>query len=335
MRAFVTGGGGFLGKAVIKQLLGRGYEVISYSRSDYPELKTMGVKHVLGDMNESDKLIEAMRGSDVVFHIAAKAGIWGKYDDFYNANVVGTENIIDACQKLGIKKLVYTSTPSVIYRNSGIEGENEKSLPYPEHFEGFYPQTKAIAEKLVLEANNENLSTVALRPHLIWGPGDHHFLPRLIDRSKAGKLRILGNDKNLVDSVYIDNAATAHLQALDKLTPNSNVAGKAYFITQDQPIPIADLINKILVAANAPIVTKKISPKIAYFAGFVLEKIYTIFNLKGEPPMTRFLAKQLSTPHWFDISAAKNDFGYREEVSIDQGMINLSEWIKETHPHPI
>lgn len=327
MKVFVTGGGGFLGKVIIRQLIERNYEVISYSRTDYPELKKMGVKHILGDMADYNTLKEAMKGSDVVFHVAAKAGVWGDYQEYYKANVIGTENVIKACQENNITKLVYTSTPSVIYSDGGIEGADE-SLPYPENFEGHYPQTKAIAEKMVLTANNENLSTVALRPHLVWGPEDHHFLPRLVERSKAGKLRLLGNNKNLVDCVYVDNAAKAHLQAFDHLYPNSPVAGKAYFITQDQPIPIADLMNKILIAAGAPIVEKRIPAGVAYFIGALLETVYSFFDIKSEPPMTKFLAKQLSTPHWFNISAAKRDFGYIPEISIDEGMQKLSEWIK-------
>jgi nucleoside-diphosphate-sugar epimerase len=327
MKAFVTGGGGFLGEAIVKQLIRRGDRVRSFSRGEYPALKELGAEHRQGDLSDQALLAEAMEGADIVFHVAAKAGIWGPYDEFYRTNVQGTENIIRACRQLGIKKLVFTSTPSVIYNGKGIEGGDE-SLPYPESFESHYPKTKALAEQLVLKANDQTLSTVALRPHLIWGPGDHHFLPRLVARAKEGRLRILGRNKNLVDSVYIDNAAKAHLQAADKLYPGSPVAGKAYFITQGQPIPIADLINKILNAADVPPVEKTIPAPLAYLAGMLSESVYNALDLKSEPPMTRFLAKQLSTPHWFDISAARRDFGYDPEISIEQGMENLREWLK-------
>ncbi len=326
MRVLVTGGGGFLGKAIAGLLVEKGFDVISYSRNEYPELKKLGVKHLKGDLNNITALTDAMEGCDSVFHVAAKAGIWGPYEEFYNANVTGTENVLIACRKLGIKKLVYTSTPSVVFSDGGIEGGDE-SLPYPDKCDSHYQKTKTIAEKMVLKANNQNLSTVSLRPHLIWGPGDHHFLPRLVSKARAGKLRIIGNAPNLVDSVYIDNAALAHLQAFEKLYPGSPVAGKAYFITQGEPLPIADLINKILKAANAPLVTKKIPFKLANIAGSVFEFVYTVLDIKTEPPLTKFVVKQLSTPHWFNISSAKKDFGYTPVISTEEGMNRLSEWL--------
>lgn len=327
MKAFVTGGGGFLGKAIVKQLLARGDEVISYSRGQYPELIELGATHVQGDLDDLDKIIKAMNGCDAVFHVAAKAGIWGSYKEFYRANVTGTGNIITACQKLKIKKLLFTSTPSVVHDGNGSEGKNE-SLPYPKKFYANYPKTKAMAEKMTLDANSSELSTAALRPHLIWGPDDHHFYPRLTSKGRAGKLRILGDNPNKVDCIYIENAAKAHVQAMDKLEPNSTVAGKAYFISQDQPIPIAELINRILKTSQIGPVKKKLSPKIAYAAGAVFELVYGALRIKSEPPMTRFLAKQLSTPHWYNISAAKKDFGYRPEISLDEGMQNLESWVK-------
>lgn len=327
MKAFVTGGGGFLGKAIIKQLIEKGYQVSSYSRSSYPELNKLGVKHFQGDLNQYKKLLEAMKDHDIVFHVAAKAGIWGKYNDFYNANVIGTENIIIACKELGIKKLVYTSTPSVIYNGSGIEGSDE-SIPYPKEFEAYYPETKAIAEKLMIEANDQSLATVSLRPHLIWGPGDHHFLPRLVSKAKQGKLRLIGNQRYLVDCIYIDNAAKAHILAAEKLDINSTIAGKAYFITQGKAIYVDEFMNKILATAGIAPVNKKVPFSVAYFAGTVLENVYSFFNIKEEPPLTKFMVKQLATPHWFDNSASVRDLGFYADVSIEQGMQNMKEWIE-------
>lgn len=327
MKAFITGGGGFLGKAIIKQLIDKGYQVSSYSRASYPELDKLGIKHIQGDLNQYDKLVQAMSGHDIVFHVAAKAGIWGQYTDFYNANVIGTENILKACKELNIKKLVYTSTPSVIYNGKGIEGANE-SIPYPKEFEAHYPKTKAIAEKKVLEANSASLSTVALRPHLIWGPEDHHFLPRLVKRAREGKLRLIGNKRQLVDCIYIDNAAKAHILAAEKLDSDSDIAGKAYFITQGKPIFIDELINGILESANAPKVEKRVSMTAAYIASSIFEGVYGFLNLPTEPPLTRFLVKQLATPHWFDNSASVKDLGFYADVSFEQGMTNLKKWLK-------
>ena len=235
--------------------------------------------------------------------------------------------MLQACRELGIRNLVFTSSPSVVYDGKDSEGHNE-SLPYPEKYDAYYPQTKAIAEKLVMAANDASLKTVSLRPHLIWGPEDSHFIPRLFEKSKAGKLRILGNSPNRVDCIYVENAAKAHLQAFAKLLRDPTpVEGKTYFISQGNPIPVADFINQLLATGELPPVTKRLSPEIARFAGRFLELIYRLFRISAEPPITLFLAKQLSTAHWYDISAARRDFGYEVEVSIAQGMERLRAWV--------
>jgi len=326
MKAFVTGGGGFLGKAIVKLLRARGDEVRSFSRNPHPDLTEMGVEHCRGELGDAEAVKRAVKGCDIVFHVAAKAGVWGPYEEFYQANVLGTKHVIDACRQFGIKRLVYTSSPSVVFDGSDMEGVDE-SVPYPEHFEAFYPQTKAEAEQLVLQANDQTLATVALRPHLIWGPEDNHLVPRILERGAKGALRKLGSRECLVDTLYIDNAALAHLQAADHLDVGSAVAGKAYFLSQGEPLPIWDVVNRILGAGGLAPVTRTISPSLAYKIGAILEKVYGLLNLKGEPRMTRFVAKELSTSHWFDLSAAKNDFGYQPEVTFDEGMERLREWL--------
>jgi nucleoside-diphosphate-sugar epimerase len=179
-----------------------------------------------------------------------------------------------------------------------------------------------------MAANDHSLKTDSLRPHLIWGPGDHHFLPRLFEKSRAGKLRILGSSPNRVDCIYIENAAKAHLQAFAQLLRNpAPVEGKTYFISQDAPIPIAELINQLLATGKLPPVTKHLPPGIARFAGWFFETAYRIFGISAEPPITLFLAQQLSTAHWYDISAARKDFGYEAEVSLEQGMERLRIWV--------
>ena len=325
MKALVTGGGGFLGKAIVRHLVTRGWSVRSFSRDSYPELDTLGVKQCQGDLADAEAVAVAVQGCDVVFHVAAKAGVWGAYDDYFRANVTGTENILAACRQHGIGRLVHTSSPSVVFSGNDIEGGDE-SLPYPQTFTSPYPATKALAERLVLAANSPVLATVALRPHLIWGPEDNHLVPRIVARGRAGRLRRIGNRPCLVDSVYIDNAALAHLLAAEHLLPGSAPAGKAYFITNGEPLPLWELVNRILACAGVPPVTKSVSPGAAYAAGWLLEKVYGLFQLSGEPPMTRFLAHELSTAHWFDISAARRDFGYAPEVSIDEGLACLKSW---------
>jgi nucleoside-diphosphate-sugar epimerase len=332
MKALVTGGGGFLGGAIVRRLRARGDEVRSFSRGDYPELQSLGVETSRGNLADPDAVAAAAQGCDIVFHVAAKAGIWGPYEDYFRANVLGTQNVIAACRRYHVNRLVYTSSPSVVFNGGDMEDVDE-SAPYPQHFEAFYPATKAQAEKLILEANDSNLATVALRPHLIWGPGDQHLVPRIIARARAGALRGIGRKPLLVDSIYVDNAAQAHLLAADRLGIGSAISGKTYFISQGEPRPLWELINMILHAAGLPSITRHISPKLAYTAGWFYEMIYQLLRKQSEPPMTRFLARELSTAHWFNISAARRDLGYEPEVSFEEGISRLEEWLKKTSLH--
>lgn len=331
MKALVTGGGGFLGKAIVQQLVARGDTVRSFSRHEHPALRALGVEHRCGALDDAEALRQAAEGCDIVFHVAAKAGVWGPYEEFYRANVAGTQQVIAACRANGIRRLVYTSSPSVVFDGRDMEGVDE-SVPYPKHFEAFYPQTKAAAEQLVLQANGSELATVALRPHLIWGPEDNHLVPRILERGRKGALRRIGKRDCLVDTIYIDNAALGHLQAADHLDVGSAVAGKAYFLSQGEPLPVWDVVNRILAAGNLPAVTRTISPRLAYFVGSLLERVYTVFKLPGEPRMTRFVARELSTAHWFDLTAARRDFGYAPNVSVDEGMERLRTWLAARPP---
>ncbi len=328
MKALVTGGGGFLGKAIVKLLRQQGAEVRSFSRSEYRELAALGVEHYQGELADADAVQRAAHGCDIVFHVAAKAGVWGTYDDFYQANVTGTRNVIEACRVSGIRKLVFTSSPSVVFNGRDMEGVDE-SVPYPDHFEAFYPQTKAEAEQLVLAANDTELATVALRPHLIWGPEDNHLVPRILERGRKRMLRRIGRRPCLVDTIYIDNAALAHLQAAEHLEIGSTVAGKAYFLAQGEPQPVWDVVDRILAAGGLPAVSGTIPAGLAYAIGGLLEKIYTLLKLAGEPRMTRFVARELSTAHWFDLGAARRDFGYQPQITFEEGMRRLDAWLQQ------
>ena len=327
----VTGGGGFLGGAIVRQLLARGARVRTLSRGTYPELTRLGVEQIRGDLSDPAAAQRSIADCAVVFHVAAKAGIWGDYASYHQANVTGTENILAACRQHGVARLVYTSSPSVVFTGHDLEGANE-SLPYPASFEAPYPQTKALAEQRVLASNTPQLATVALRPHLIWGPGDNHLVPRILARGRAGQLRRIGSRPNLVDSIYIDNAADAHLLAAEKLFPGSPVAGRAYFLSNGEPLPLWTLVNRILAADGQPPVTRTIPTGVAYAAGVVLEILHRALRLEAEPRMTRFLAHELFTAHWFDISAARRDLGYAPKVSIDEGLRRLAECLRTQKP---
>lgn len=323
MKALVTGGGGFLGGAIVRQLKARGDTPISFTRSRNAWLEEIGVEQRLGDLSDLAALEAAMAGCDLVFHVAAKAGVWGRYADYEATNITGTANVIAACRKAGIRKLVYTSTPSIVHTGGDLEGVNE-SAPIAARSDSYYPRTKAVAEKAVIAANGPDLATVALRPHLIWGPGDPHLVPRLLARARLGKLKRIGTRDLKVDVTYIDNAAEAHLLAADRLDVGSPISGKAYFISNGEPVVMWDFLNRILADAGVPPVVKTVPVWLAKVAGLYLETVYRIFRFAGEPAMTRFVAGQLSTSHWYDISAAKRDLGYVPRVSIGEGLKRLA-----------
>jgi 2-alkyl-3-oxoalkanoate reductase len=331
MKVLVTGGGGFLGNAIVLRLLHAGHEVISFARGDYPELRAMRVQTFQGDLADPAAVTEAAAGCDAIIHTAAKAGVWGPTDPYYRANALGTAHVVRACLDHGIRRLVYTSTPSITFTGADQEGVDE-SAPVATHFVCAYPATKAMAEAAVLSANGPNLATVALRPHLIWGPEDPHLVPRVIAQARAGKLRIVGSGRKLVDSTYIDNAAHAHICALDRLEPGAPCAGKAYFISNGEPLPMAELLNRILAAGGLPPVKRKVPARLAYAAGVVMEAYHHMFKEDQEPRMTRFVARQLATAHWFNLDAARRDLGYEAIVTIDDGMRELAAWLQERRP---
>lgn len=322
MKVLVTGGGGFVGGAVIDQLLERGWAVRSVARGDYPDLVAKGVEVMRGDLADDDVATRAVYGCGGVFHVAAKAGVSGSAADYERSNVVATHRVVAAAKAAGIERLIYTSTPSVVHGGGDVEGVDE-SAPYPAHFTAPYPETKARAEQFVLGQADDRLGTVAIRPHLVWGPGDTQLVPRIIEQARAGKVRFVGDGSNVVDTTFIDNAAAAHLAAFDRLAPAAPISGKAYFIAQDEPRPIRDIVNDLLEAAGVAPVTKTIPPAVAYAAGSAAEWFFSRFRPGEDPPMTRFLAEQLATAHWFDLTAARRDLGYSPEVSFREGIERL------------
>ena len=326
--ALVTGGGGFLGLAIVEQLLARGDQVRSFARGAYPGLAELGVEALRGDLKDAQAVGAACAGCDVVFHVAAKAGIWGRYAEYYEPNVRGTQNVLAACREHGVRRLVYTSSPSVVFDGRSMEGVDE-SIPYPRTHHSHYSATKALAEQAVLAANGETLRALALRPHLIWGPRDNHLVPRIVTQGRAGTLRRVGDGTNKVDTTYIDNAARAHVLAADALETNPHAAGRSYFISQGEPTALWEIVNGILAAARLPPVTRSVPQPVAWSAGAILEAAYVLFRLKGEPRMTRFVARELATAHWFDITAARTELGYEATISIKEGLCLLEAWLQE------
>jgi len=322
----VTGGGGFLGGAIVRRLVQRGDRVASFSRGFYPELETIGVRQICGDLADGGAVDNACRNIDLVYHAAARTGVWGPYDVYFKTNVAGTENILSACRNHHVPRLVYTGSPSVVFNGRDMEGVDERA-PYPDHYPAHYPQTKALAEQAVRRATGPDLKTIILRPHLIWGPGDNALVPRIIAR--AHRLVRVGDGRNRVDTVYIDNAAEAHIQAADRLRENPLLSGKVYFISQDDPVPLWDMVDAILNAGGLPPVRRSVSKRTAWLMGLLLESVYRLLQVSAEPLMTRFVAEELATSHWFDIGAAKRDLGYRPTVGTAEGLRRLAAWLRE------
>jgi nucleoside-diphosphate-sugar epimerase len=334
MKALVTGAGGFLGGGLAKALRARGDEVRGFSRGEYPHLTELGVEHVRGDVGDAEAVARAVEGVDVVFHVAAKVSASGAYEEFHATNVVGAKNVVEACQAAGVKALVYTSTPSVAFGPEDIEGADE-SIGYSEHFDALYAQTKAEAEKQVLAADGESLRTVAIRPHIVWGPGDTSLLPRVLERGRAGILRRIedGGPPKRVDITYIDDAVQAHLLAAEKLLAGGEVAdtiaGKPYFVSSGSPVEIWSFVDRLLGAAKIPPVKKSVSPKMAMAAGWVFETVHNVLGRDGEPRMSTWIVRELTTSRWFDISAAKRDLGYEPKVDLEEGLRRLTAWLDE------
>lgn len=325
MKILVTGGGGFLGKSLIKKLLEKNHHVFNFSRSHYPELERQGVTCHQGDISNLKDVSKALEGKEAVFHLASRVGMWGKWEDFYNTNVKGTENIIKSCQRLAIKQLIYTSTPSVVFGKDDLINANE-STPYPQKYLGHYAHSKSLAEQKILKANDSSkLLTTALRPHLIFGKDDPNLIPRLVKAAKKRKLKQIGSGKNLVDVIAVENAAHAHILALEKLYEGSPICGKAYFLGQDSPVNLWDFIGKILNIHGLPPLTKKISFKKAYMLGALIEKVLSLTkNYSADPPMTRFVALQLSKSHYFSHKKAFLDLGYKPIISTEEALQRLN-----------
>jgi len=318
-RVVVTGGGGFIGSAIVRALLARGEEVVVVGRSHYPALASAGALCLRGDIADQAFVDQALRGAELVFHVAARAGIWGRWADYVHSNVEGTATVLRSCSRNRVPNLVYTSTPSVVFERHDLQGVDE-STPYARRTLCHYAASKIIAEKMVLRANSPGLRTSAIRPHLVWGPGDPHLIPRLLDRGRSGRLKIVGNGRNLVDIAYIDNVVHAHLLAADNLRGDGRAAGRAFFIGQREPVVLWQWINSLFSGLGIAPVRKKIPFGVAYAAGVLLEGLHCGLALKQEPAMTRFVALQLARSHWFRHQAAREILGYQEQVSTDRGM---------------
>jgi nucleoside-diphosphate-sugar epimerase len=329
MKVLVTGGGGFLGRRIVELLVQRGDDVTFLARGRYPEVEALGARGLQIDLTDAEGVSQAVHGKDAIVHVAAKAGFFGPLADFRAANVDGTRHLLDAAERHDVPRMVYTSTPSVIGYDHDCENAPQDT-PYATEHGSPYPLTKAEAERMVLAANGEHIATVALRPHLIFGPRDNHLLPRVIQRARTGRLVIVGDGTNRVDMTYVDNAAWAHLDALDALVDHrAPCAGKPYFVSNDEPIELWPWLNELLVELDIQPIHRKVPLGVASVVGNVLEFAWTKLPLKGEPRLTKFLAEGLARSHWYDMTPAKRDFGYRVRVPMAEGTAATVKWFQQ------
>lgn len=333
-RVLVTGGGGFLGGALVRQLVARDVEVVSFSRGHHPWLAELGVEQRRGDLADAAAVSAALAGCDEVHHVAALAGAWGPAARYRAVNVEGTRHVLAACREHGVARLVFTSSPSVVLDGRDVEGGDE-SLPYPARHLAPYPATKAEAERLVLAAHGDDLATVSLRPHLIWGPGDNHLLPRLVERQRAGRLRRFSGPVKRLDTIYVDDAARAQRLAARRLAEGADgVGGRPFFLSAGAPVPTWEMVDRLLAAAGEGPLRRSIPPAVARLAGAVLETVWRLARREGEPPMTRWVAQELSSSHWFDIGAARRLLGYEPRVGLDEGLERLAAWWQQREVGP-
>lgn len=330
---FLTGASGFIGGALADRLLAAGRRVRVLARRPLPHLVGRGAEILGGDLEDEDALIRGCAGVETVFHVAGRVGVWGPDSEFIRINVHGTRALLAAARGAGVRRFVFTSSPSVVYSGGDLAGVDE-SAPLCTAAPCAYPTSKAMAERLVLAANSAGFATTALRPHLVWGPGDRHVVPRVLELARQGRLRIVGAGGNRVDLTHIENVVDAHVLAEAALTPRvpggpaGPAAGRAYFITNGEPVVLWDWINTLLAGLGLPPVTRRVSLRRAYAAGATLEALWRLLRLAGEPPMTRFVAKELATDHWFRIDAARRDLGYAPRVSVAAGTAALVEQLR-------
>jgi 2-alkyl-3-oxoalkanoate reductase len=324
VKVLVTGATSLLARANVERLIARGDTVRCFQRGDVHPSVAGHVEVLRGDIRDARAVAAATAGCDAVIHAAAKVGVVGDAADYREVNVAGTDNVLAAMRLHSVERLVYVSSPSVAHGGEALVGaaaDPARTTARGHH----YADTKAEAERRVLASG---LLNVAVRPHLVWGPGDTQLVGRIVERAKQGRLAIVGNGAALVDSTYIDNAGDALVGALDSLNVGAACVGRAYVIANNEPRPIRELLAGICAAAGVEFSPRSVPPRVAMASGSVVESIWKRTNRDGEPPMTRFLAEQLATAHWFDPRPARNDLGYRPTVSIDDGFVRLHAWFE-------
>ena len=316
MKVLVTGASGMLGRATAQALIDRGDEVTLLQR----RASGLGCAEVLGDVADPAAVGRATAGQDVVLHLAAKVDVVGPWAEYERANVGGTRTVVEGCTAAGVARLVHVSSPSVAHAGDSLVGVGAEPADVP-GAQGNYAKSKAMAEWIALNADPGSLSVVAIRPHLVWGPGDTQLVGRIVERAKAGRLPLIGTGAALIDTTYVDNAVSALLAAAD-----SAVHGEALVVSNGEPRAVGEILSRLCLAAGVPGPRGHVPLAVAANAGSVIEAGWRLLRRRDTPPMTRFLAEQLATAHWFDQRRTREALDWAPAVSLDDGFAALTAW---------
>jgi 2-alkyl-3-oxoalkanoate reductase len=313
-----------LGRATALALLGRGDEVTVLQRRP----SGLPCREVLGDVADPDVPARAARGQDAVVHLAAKVDVTGPWSEYAHANITGTRAVVDACRASGVGRLVHVSSPSVAHSGAALVGVGAAPAD-PHGARGSYSRSKAVAEREALAADSASLAVLAVRPHLVWGPGDTQLVARIVDRARAGRLPVIGSGAALIDTTYVDNAAGALVAAVNACGP---VHGEALVVSNGEPRPVAEVLRRLCRAAGVPGPRGRVPFPAAWAAGAAVEALWAVTGRRSTPPLTRFLSEQLATAHWFDQRRTRSALNWRPEVSLDEGFSRLAAWYGPSAP---
>jgi len=319
MRVLVTGGRGLLGSAVVTEL-GRDHEVVTFQR--HPSGTT--ARELLGDVRDPEAVTSAVAGCDAVVHLAAKVTMHGDRADFESINVQGTSILIDAARRAGVSRFVHISSPSVAHAGAPIMGAGAEPAD-PDAARGEYSRSKAAAELIALAADDSRMSVVAIRPHLVWGPGDTQLVDRIVARARAGRLFVLDGGTALIDTTYVDNAAEAISRAVD-MCAEPDVHGRAFVVSNGEPRTVAELLARMADAAGVRGPRRSVPSGLAIGAGHVIEAGWRATRRTDEPVLTAFIAEQLATAHWFDQRQTRAALRWQPRVTLAEGFARLRAW---------
>ncbi len=334
MRVLVTGASSMIGAGVARSLSERGDSVVCLQRRSSGALDGLDdVTQRLGDIRDAEVVRSVAAGCDAIVHVAAKVGVVGVWEDYRAVNVGGTEHVVAAALEHDIDRIVHVSSPSVAHGGEPIIGGGADA-PVFGRTRAWYAESKAMAEYVALAMASDRLGVVAVRPHLVWGPGDTQLVGRIVERAAAGRLALVGGGRALVDTTYIDNAVDALVAALDAVGPGAACSGRAYVVSNGEPRMIRELVEGICRAAGVPFAPRDVSLRVGRAGGALIERMWPMLRRDDEPPLTQFVAEQLGTAHWFDPRPARDDLGWSPRVSIDDGLTRLGDWYASLADRP-